>query len=169
MAQAGVDNNEDLSGVHLGEADRRELLTAQTECTVIFAHAAHDGWPSGVVMSFMEADGALWLTSADTRAQVKGVEADPRMSVVISNAGTTLEGRRMLAMRGRATVHRDPATKAWFYPRFAARLAPGDPAAFERLLDSPKRVVIEFRPAAVTASHDSRKMAGDGRGGGVKG
>jgi general stress protein 26 len=169
MAQAGVANNEDLSGVHLNDEDRRELLTVQTECTVIFAHAAQDGWPSGVVMSFMEADGALWLTSADTRAQVKGIESDPRMSIVISNAGTALEGRRMLALRGRGTVHRDTATKQWFYPRFAARLAPGDPASFERLLDSPKRVVIEFRPIAVTASHDSRKMAGDGRGGGAKG
>jgi len=169
MAQAGVENNEDLSGVHLDEADRRELLAVQTECTVIFAHAVHDGWPSGVVMSFMDADGALWLTSAEMRAQVKGVEADPRMSVVISNAGTALEGRRMLAMRGHGTVHRDAATKAWFYPRFAARLAPDDPAAFERLLDSPKRVVIEFRPTAVAASHDSRKMAGDGRGGAAKG
>lgn len=169
MAQAGVDDNEDLSGVHLGDEDRHELMTVQTECTVIFAHAVKGGWPSGVVMSFMEADGALWLTSAETRAQVKGIEADPRMSIVISNAGTALEGRRMLAMRGHGAVHRDAATKAWFYPRFAARLAPGDPAAFERLLDSPKRVIIEFRPTAVSASHDSRKMAGDGRGGAAKG
>ena len=37
--------------------------------------------------------------------------------------------------------------------------------AFIKLLDSPKRVIFEFEPVAITASHDSRKLAGDGRGG----
>ena len=36
---------------------------------------------------------------------------------------------------------------------------------FIRLLDSPKRVVFEVTPTEVSASHDSRKMPGDGRGG----
>lgn len=40
-----------------------------------------------------------------------------------------------------------------------------DPTAFIRLLDSPQRVIIEVRPVAIAASHDSRKMTGDGRGG----
>jgi hypothetical protein len=165
MGRVGVDDNEDLSGLKLDPAMRDALFAAQTECMVSFAHAAHDGWPGGVVMSFMAADGALWLTSAEGRAQIRGLAADPRATIVISNAGTGMPGRQMIALRGRVRLHRDEATKAWFYPAFAARLAPGDPAAFERLLDSPGRVIVEFRPVAVSASHDSRRMPGDGRGG----
>jgi hypothetical protein len=44
-------------------------------------------------------------------------------------------------------------------------MQPADPAAFARLLDSPKRLVIEVRPVAIAVSHDSRKMPGNGRGG----
>jgi hypothetical protein len=163
MAQAGVDNNEELAGVRLSEADQHELLNTQSECTVVFAGT--NGWPSGVVMSFMEDGGTFWLTSVEGRAQTRACADDDRVSIIVSNAGTALEGRRMLAIRGRATLHRDAATKAWFYPRFAAKLAPDDPDAFVKLMDSPKRVILEVRPVAITASHDSRKMAGDGRGG----
>jgi hypothetical protein len=169
VGRVGIDDNEDLSGVRLDEAGRRELLATQTECTVIFASAAHGGWPSGVVMSFLEADEAIWLTAAEGRGHVRGIMLDERVSLVFSSAGTGLPGRRMLAIRGRAMVRRDAETKAWFYPRLAARLAPDDPGAFERLLDSPGRVIIEVRPVAVSASHDSRRMPGDGRGGPRKG
>ncbi|MDB5703828.1 MAG: hypothetical protein JWN66_944 [Sphingomonas bacterium] len=163
MAQAGVENNEVLADVKLSEADQHELLSTQSECTVVFAGT--NGWPSGVVMSFLEDEGIFWLTSVEGRAQTRACDADERVSIIVSNAGTALEGRRMLAIRGRATLHRDAETKAWFYPRFAAKLAPGDPDAFVKLMDSPKRVIFEVKPVAITASHDSRKMAGDGRGG----
>lgn len=163
MAQVGIENNEDLSGTGLGRADQAELFAAQTECTFVFSGA--EGWPAGVVMSFMLANGRFWLTSAEGRAQTRAVEADPRVSLIISNAGTALPGRRMIAIRGRCRLHRDAETKAWFYPCFAARLTPGEEAAFLRLLDSPNRVIFEVEPIMVALSHDSRKMAGDGRGG----
>ena len=44
-------------------------------------------------------------------------------------------------------------------------MQPADPAPSARLLDSPKRVVVEVRPVAIAVSHDSRKMPGNGRGG----
>jgi general stress protein 26 len=163
VAQVGIENNEDLRGTGLDRAAQAELLATQSECTVVFA--APDGWPSGVVMSFLEADGKLWLTSAEGRAQTRAIATDPRISIIVSNAGTALPGRRMLAIRGTCRLLRDAETKAWFYPRFAAKLAPGGEEAFMRLLESPKRVIFEITIAAVTLSHDSRKMAGDGRGG----
>jgi general stress protein 26 len=119
----------------------------------------------GVVISFMEANGTLWLTSVEGRAQTRAVAADPHVSVIVSNAGTALEGRRMIALRGTCYLHRDADTKAWFFPLFAAKLAPGGEEAFVQLMDSPKRVIFEVRPVAVALSHDSRQMAGDGRGG----
>ncbi|WP_072690512.1 pyridoxamine 5'-phosphate oxidase family protein [Rhodococcus marinonascens] len=159
----GVDDNEDLRSARVDPRGMRELLGAQTECT--FSFTTEKGWPAGVVMSFLHHDGTFWLTAAADRSHARAAACDPRVTLVISNAGTALPGRRMLAVRGRATVHTDRATKDWFYPAFSARLAPGDPASFARLLDSENRVVIEVDPVRVAVSHDSTKMAGDGRGG----
>ncbi|MDR7303958.1 general stress protein 26 [Haloactinomyces albus] len=117
-------------------------------------------------MSFLHHEGTFWLTAVEDRAHARAVLDDPRVTLVISNAGTGLPGRRMLAVRGVATVHRDEAVKQWFFERFCPRFAPADSTAFKRLLDSPKRVVFQVRPVAIPASHDSRKIGGDGRGGG---
>lgn len=163
MRKVGVDDLEDLRGVVLGQGEQSELLSTQSECTFVFINES--GWPSGVVMSFVEIDGGFWLTAVQGRAHVRALASEPRVSLVVSNAGTPLPGRRMLALRGVATVHRDAKTKAWFLERFAARQQPQDPAGFVRLLDSPNRIVIEVRPTAVAVSHDSSKIAGDGRGG----
>jgi hypothetical protein len=85
--------------------------------------------------------------------------------VAVSNTGTDLPGRRMVALRGHATVHRDRDVVMGAVEQLAPRLAPDDPSAFVRLLDSANRVVIEVVPTRVTASHDSSRLAGDGRGG----
>jgi general stress protein 26 len=163
MARTGIDDLEDLRALRLDDQGRQELLDSATECVFTFANPV--GWPSGVVMSFLYADGRLWLTAVAGRAHAEAIKCDPRVTVVISNAGTQLPGRRMVALRGVAFLHADEQTKQWFLPRFARKLAPADPDAFARLLDSPQRVVVEVRPVQVTASHDSRKMPGDGRGG----
>jgi len=162
MARTGIDDLEDLHALRLDEQGRQELLQTATECVFTFANPA--GWPSGVVMSFLYAEDRLWLTAVAGRAHAAAIRRDPRVTVVISNAGTALPGRRMIALRGVALLHADEPTKRWFLPLFARKLAPADPDAFARLLDSPQRVVVEVRPVQVTASHDSRKMPGDGRG-----
>jgi hypothetical protein len=138
------------------------LLDAQTECTFIFSDES--GHPCGVVMSFFEEDGVFWLTAVEGRHQVKGLDRDPHCSIVVSSAGSGLPGRRMLSVRGEGTVHRDDATKQWFLDQFTTRLQPTDPVSWRKLLDSPKRVVFEVRVASILASHDQRKIAGNGRG-----
>jgi hypothetical protein len=163
MAKVGVDNLENVASVRLTLSERAALLERQTECTVVFS--GEGGWPVGIIMSFLEREGVFWLTSTDDRQQVTALSRDPRMSIVVSNAGTGTWGRQMVSYRGVGIVHRDRSTFAWFYPAWAQRLAPDSADEFIRLLDSPKRVVIEFRPVAVAASHDSRRMPGDGRGG----
>lgn len=163
MGRIGIDDLEDLRGLKLAGADRDELLSTATECTFVFA--GPDGWPSGVVMSFLYAEDRFWLTAVKGRAHVAALAADPRVGIVVTSQGTDLPGRRMLAVRGTAVVHEDRETKDWFLPRFAAKLRAARPDEFVRLLDSPRRVVFEVTPTAVSASHDSRKMPGDGRGG----
>jgi hypothetical protein len=163
MGRIGIDDLEDLRGLRLGGGDRDELLATATECTFVFA--GPDGWPSGVVMSFLYAEEKFWLTAVRGRAHVAALAADNRVSLVVTSQGTDLVGRRMLAVRGTAVVHDDRETKDWFLPRFAAKVRAARPDEFIRLLDSPKRVVFEVTPTEVSASHDSRKMPGDGRGG----
>ena len=165
MGKIGVDDLENLKPLKLDPEARAHLLATQTECTFIFAAAS--GWPRGVVMSFMHDKDSFWFTATTDRAHVSSLAGDPRVSLVISSTGTNTTGRQMLAIRGVAIVHKSDEVKNWFFPHFAKRLAPKDPGSFVRLLDSPNRVVIEVQQVAVSASHDSRKMPGDGRGLGV--
>lgn len=166
MGKIGIDDLEDLQGLRLGKDGQSELINSQSECTFIFNNEA--GWPGGVIMTYLEVEGVFWVTAVEGRAHVRGVANDPRVSVVISNAGTGLAGRRMISVRGTAVVHRDAATKAWFLEKFANRHQPADPESFIRLLDSPKRVVIQVHPTAVAVTHDSTRMPGNGRGSNVE-
>ena len=162
MDTTGTSDLEKLRGLRLDNEGQQELLQAQTECTVIFTN--EDGWPSGVVMSYLQQDGCFWLTAVDGRAQVRGLARDPRISLVFSNAGTALPGRRMLSIRGTAVIHREADTKHRVLTAFAQHHQPQEPDKFLQLLDSPKRLVVQVFPTAVAVSHDSTKMPGDGRG-----
>ena len=161
--RVGVRDIENLRGTGLARADVEELYRAATECTV--AYSSRTGWPAAVVMSFLRTEDRFWLTAVAGRDHLESLRADPRLTLVVDNRGTGLPGRRMVAVQGTAVLHTDRATKDWFYPAFAARLAADDPDAFVRLLDSPHRFVLEVVPTGRQVSHDSRKIAGNGRGG----
>jgi len=167
MGRLGIDDVDDLSGVKLLPEDRDHLLATQSECTFIFNREG--GWPSGVVMSFVYEDDCFWIASVITRPQVARLNEDPRVTVVVSNAGTETPGRQMVAVRGTAILHK-PGSDTFDKMLYAigARLQPADPMAFVRLLDTPKRRVIQVVPVSVSTSHDSRRMPGDGRGGPAK-
>jgi Pyridoxamine 5'-phosphate oxidase len=152
-----------LRGASLAPEDLSALLEAQTQCVVSFHDQA--GWPRGVVLSFLFADERYWLSAVSGRLHVEGMRNDPRVTVVVNDLGTGSVGRQMIAQRGRAIVHTDRPTLEWFYPRFAARLMPAAPEPFITHLDTPNRVVIEVVPEGRPVSHDSRQLAGDGRGG----
>lgn len=163
MGRLGVDDLADLRAARLTGANIEELLETATECTLVFVET--DGWPMGVVVSFLRFEDRIWFTAVDQRQHIRGIMSDPRVSLVITSAGTTLEGRRMVALKGEATLHGDRSTLERMLPRIAQRLAPGDPEGMVRLLDTEHRTVVEVQILKVSASHDSRKIAGDGRGG----
>lgn len=163
MATVGVDDLEKLRSLRASGQAQEELVAAQGEAVVTFA--MDGGWPSGVVMSYLPHDGAYWVTAVADRAHARAVRRDPRVSLVISNAGTELPGRRMMTVRCVAHTHTDDATKQWFYAAFAEHLQVANQQGFVELLNSGNRVVLELRPVAVSTSHDSRNLPGDGRGG----
>lgn len=162
MAQVGVDDMENLKSLKLEPVARERLVRTASELTFSYTNSA--GWPSSVVMSFVEIDGAFWVTAAAERPHVTSLAADPRVAITISNAGTSIPGRQMLSLRCIALVNADRETVDWYIDRHIEKLGSRDPAAFRRILDSPNRVVVELHVAGVVASHDSTKLPGDGRG-----
>ncbi|WP_165943045.1 pyridoxamine 5'-phosphate oxidase family protein [Gordonia zhaorongruii] len=153
---------EDLRGARLDADARRDLLEKQTECTFSFVDA--HGAPSAVVLSFVWDQGRFWFTSVSGRVQVRAIERDERVCVVVSGAGADVRGRQMLAVQGRARIHRDLTELDRPLRMLAERLAPRGVARFLELLTSPKRLLIEVEPTGTVATHDSRRLPGDGRG-----
>jgi hypothetical protein len=152
-----------LRDARLSAEDQAALLSAQSQCVLSFHDPA--GWPRAVVLSYIYVRERFWLTAVSGRPHVEGLRADPRVTVVVSNLGTAISGRQMLAQRGTATLHTDRPTLDWFFPCFAQRHEPQTPESFARHLDTPNRVVIEVAPVGRPTSHDSRRLSGDGRGG----
>lgn len=159
MSSAKIEDYEAVSVYPLHEAEREDLLLSMREC--VFMWSTKDGWPVGVVMSYLWQDGRFWLTLGAHRHRVAAIRRDPRVSICVSN-GVGSGGGRTATAKGRAIIHEDRATKDWFYPAFARRLRPDaeQARAFEQMLDSPIRIVLEVLPEK-WISYDGLKMAAD--------
>ena len=146
----GVDDHETVSIYPLDDQQLEDLLTKVGECT--FNWGTKDGWPVGVIMSFLWKDGRFWITAGAHRHRISAVRRDPRVSVVVSGAAAAPGSGAPFGAataKGRCIIHEDRETKDWFYPEFAAKLNPTNPeaaAGFVKTLDSPLRVVLEVVP-----------------------
>ena len=152
------ENYEDVTAYGLDPDDEQELLAAHTECTFIWSN--REGWPVGVIMSYVWRRGRFWLTSSSQRARISAVRRDPRVCVVVTSTGSPLPRNKTVTWKGRCTVHDSRPVKDWFYPELAAALNPGHPERAERFrsfLDSPRRVVLEVEPTQ-RISYDGAKM-----------
>ena len=158
-----VHDYEQVSVYGLDDGTREELLQTHAECT--FNWSTRDGWPVGVIMSYLWQDGRFWLTAGAHRHRIEAVTRDPRVSIVVTSPGTKLGPGKSLTAKGRCIVHEDYATKRWFYPDFARHLYPDASAAakFAAFLDSPLRVVLEVVPEK-WISYDGAKMFLDSAG-----
>lgn len=164
MSQDQIHNYERVSVYGLDDADREALLTTAGEC--VFNWSTKDGWPVGVIMSFLWRDGKFWLTAGAHRHRIEAIQRDPRVSIVVTSTGTKLGPSKTITAKGRARVREDAETKRWFYPALAAMIQRGDPAqtkTFAEFLDSPLRVILEVTPEK-WISYDGAKMALDSLG-----
>lgn len=149
---------DDVSSYTLDADDERRLVEEQNECT--FMWSTKDGWPVGVIMSYVVRDGSFWLSVSDLRVRVKAVERDPRVSISITSKGTGIKGAQAVTYKGICHVHADRDTIEWFLPALAERLRPGDPAAqaaFVKLNDTEHRRVLQVIPMK-TIGFDGNKM-----------
>lgn len=155
----GLTNYEDVKAFTLDDTRLQELLTSQNECS--FVWSTKDGWPVGVIMSYVWRDGKIWLTSSRQRKRISAVQRDDRVSVIVSGLGTDIGSGKTVTFKGHCRVTEDDATKAWFYPALAAAIFPGNERRqqnFTRFLDSPGRVILEVSPVG-TISHDIDKLS----------
>jgi hypothetical protein len=156
----GTKNLEKLKGTHLDPEEREAFLREQTEATFVFADP--EGWPRGIIMSYLWEKGRFWFTAVEGRRHVVSADNAGRVSVVVTSKGDP--ARLMASFRGRCTVHRDRETIDWFLHEFTHRLQPEGPDVWRNLLDSPQRVVFEVEPVGKPTTHDQRKLPGNGRG-----
>lgn len=155
----GLDDYEDVRAFTLDDERLAELLKAQNECS--FVWSTKDGWPVGVIMSFVWHDGRVWLTSSRQRKRITAVTRDDRVTIIVSGLGSSIGAGKTVTLKGHCRVRDDDATKAWFYPALAAAVFPGverRQQSFTRFLDSPGRVILEVTPVA-QISHDMDKLS----------
>jgi hypothetical protein len=152
------ENYEDVTTYGLDDDVEEALLTAHNECTFIWSN--REGWPVGVIMSYVWRRGRFWLTASAQRARISAVRRDPRVCIVVTSTGSPLPRNKTVTWKGTCTVHESRAVKDWFYPELAAALNPGHPdraARFQSFLDSARRVVLEVEPVQ-RISYDGAKM-----------
>lgn len=141
------DDYEDLTECSLAPELEAKLVQVQRECVFMWTNAAGEAF--GVVMSCLPKDGKFWLTAAERRKRIAALRRFPRASLCLNSSGTRLGGGKTVTYKGTCVVHDDRETKDWFYPEFAHSLRSDDDAAataFQKFLDSPHRVIIEFTP-----------------------
>ena len=146
---AGIENHQIHSIYTNTDEQIDQLMTDAGECVLMWA--TQDSWPVGVYHSFVWRDGRIWITFAAHRHRTAAMRRNPKVSVAVSAVSCRTPGvmRGSATAKGRAVIHEDVATKAWFYPALAAKSNPGNPAGaalFETRLDSPLRVVLEVVP-----------------------
>ncbi len=144
----------------LDDAQRETLLSTHAECT--FLWSTRDGWPLGVIMSYLWARDRFWLTAGAHRHRIAAVQRDPRVSIVVTSTGTKIGSPQSITAKGRCSVREDRETKDWFYREFSAHLFPDPDRArgFAEFLDSPLRVVLEVVPEK-WITYDGAKMFAD--------
>ena len=158
-----IQDYEQVSIYGLDPEDQENLLSHGREC--VFNWSTKDGWPIGVIMSFLWKDGRFWMTAGAHRHRISAVRRDPRVSVVVTSTGSKMGPGKTATAKGRCIIHEDRETKDWFYPEFSRHLNGDTPAAeaFEKRLDSPIRVILEIVPEK-WITFDGAKMASDAAG-----
>ena len=153
-----IEDHEDVSAYRLDEDVEEQLLLAHNECTFIWSNK--EGWPVGVIMSYVWRRGSFWLTASGQRARIAAVRRDPRVCIVVTSTGSPMPRNKTVTWKGTCTLHDDRATKDWFYPELSRALRGPDEAAvksFVEFLDSPRRVILQVEPTQRIA-YDGAKM-----------
>jgi general stress protein 26 len=152
-----AEDHEMVSIYYLDPEDRDALLLEQKECVLNWA--TKDSWPMGVVHSYIFRKGRIWITAGAHRHRVSALRRNPKASVVITSKGTSMGAGKSITIKGTCEIHDSREIKDWFYPELAnaIRDTPEEIKAFESMLDSPLRIVLEITPVK-WITYDGAKM-----------
>jgi len=152
-----AENHEVVSIYSLDDELREAILLEQKECVLNWC--TQDEWPMGVIHSYIWRRGSIWITAAAHRHRVSALRRNPKTSVIITSKGTSFDAGKSITVKGRAKIHEDRDLKMWFYPELAGALrsTTDEVKAFEEMLDSPLRIVIEVVPEK-WITYDGAKM-----------
>ena len=154
----GAHDYEDVTIYTLDDDVEEQLLLAHNECTFIWSN--REGWPVGVIMSYVWRKGSFWLTASSQRKRISAVRRDPRVSIVVTSTGSPLPRNKTVTYKGECVLHDSPEVKEWFYPELSAAINGANHArrdAFTQFLDSPRRVILEVKPTQ-RIGYDGAKM-----------
>ena len=89
---------EDVTQYDLDMTDEEALLLGHNECTFIWANK--EGWPVGVIMSYVWRKGRFWLTATSQRARMHAIKRDPRCCIVVTSTGSPLPRNKAITYKG---------------------------------------------------------------------
>ena len=118
-----VDNYEQVSVYNLSDERREELLDQHAECT--FTWTTRDGWPVGVIMSYLWKDGRFWLTAGGQRHRIEAVRRDPRVCITLTSTGTKMGPGKSITAKGRLHDPRGQRDQGLVLSRLLAASAQG--------------------------------------------
>ena len=143
-----------------------KLMTDTIECNLMWS--TKDGWPVGVIHSFVWHEDKIWLTFSAHRHRAQAIKRDNRVSVTVTSTAAITKDcpQGSATIKGRGFFHDDDETKSWFYRALSKKVSPNNQAGednFYAVLDSPLRVILEIVPEkwiTFDANKSARDMAG---------
>lgn len=135
-----------------------KILDAQNECTLCWI--TRDGSPAATIVSFLFAEGCIWMTAEAGCARDIAISRDSRVAVVVSGKGSKTGDTRCVSMRGRCEIFRNAETRDWFFPRFAKRVLNNSRIGSRMMaasMNNDANCVLKFTPEKVIP-FDARSM-----------
>jgi PPOX class probable F420-dependent enzyme len=148
--------------IRMSEAEIATFLEEQK--TVTLATNGTDGWPHTMPLWYVVRDGELWAWTYAKSQKARNMERDSRVTLQIET-GESYGKLRGVMIRAHARIHRDLETVSSFatalFSRYTASGGTPAPEVLEMIRrQAPKRIAVQFVPAARIVSWDHGKLAG---------
>ena len=124
------------------------MMSNAMECTLMWS--TKDGWPVGVIHSFIWKNSKIWLTFLAHRHRAAAIRRDNRVSVTISSRAYETDVQNLpvgaITFKGEGVLFDDEETKGWFYKALSEKNSPDKPQSMFEILDSPTRLILCVTP-----------------------
>ncbi len=133
------------------------LFKAQNECTLSWV--TQDGGPAATVVSYIYADGCIWMTAMTHQARVKAITKNAKVAVVVSGKGCKVGDTRCVSMRGQCEVLTSRDIRDWFFPLFSKKVLNNRLGAklMAKSMNNENNLVLKFTPEKVIP-YDAQNM-----------